>query len=61
MKGTRNRKIEMCLCSSCAKRFYQSVDRRIYRGDPFQGVMDMCDCCRTRRGYDFVVAEGNGR
>lgn len=55
-KGNQQNHTELCLCPRCAQQFYNSSRRRIVRADPIQVIMDMCDCCRTRRGYDFILA-----
>lgn len=47
---------ELCLCSQCAKHFYESPRHRIFRTDPLQVTKDMCDHCRTRRGYNFIIS-----
>lgn len=47
---------ELCLCSQCAKHFYESPRHRIFRADPLQVTKDMCDHCRTRRGFDFIIS-----
>ena len=44
---------EICLCHNCASVFYDSPSHRISRVDPLQVIKDTCDCCRSRRGYDF--------
>ena len=51
----RNSKIEICLCPRCASHFFQSVTHAISRADPIQVLLDTCDCCRTKRGYDFII------
>lgn len=54
--GKREKRMEICLCSNCASSFFHSPNYTIHRSDPIQVRMDMCDCCRTRRGYDFRIA-----
>lgn len=51
-----NNRMELCLCPKCARQFYSASTQRITRADPVQVILDMCDCCRTRRGYDFILA-----
>ena len=47
---------DLCLCSQCASHFYNSPAHRILRTDPLQVTKDLCDHCRARRGYDFIVS-----
>ena len=49
-------KMELCLCPRCASQFYNASSQRIRRADPIQVYLDMCDCCRSRRGFDFILA-----
>ncbi len=55
----RNKRIpqrmELCLCSRCARVFYESPDYYIERTDIYQTVLDECDFCSYRQGYDFTV------
>ena len=46
---------ELCLCSNCASVFFHSPNHRITRVDSLQVIKDTCDCCRTGRGYDFIL------
>ena len=39
-----------------ARKFYNASSQRIRRADPIQVYLDMCDCCRSRRGFDFILA-----
>ena len=55
-KRNMNSNMELCLCPSCASQFYTASSQRIKRADPIQVYLDVCDCCRTRRGYDFILA-----
>lgn len=48
---------EICLCHSCAGVFFNSPSHRITRADPLQVILDTCDCCRTKRGFDFVLIQ----
>ena len=54
MKPTNNT-FEICLCSNCASVFFHSPTHRITRVDPLQVIKDTCDCCRSNRGYDFML------
>ena len=47
---------DLCLCSQCASHFYNSPTHRIFRADPLQVTKDLCDHCRARRGYEFIVS-----
>lgn len=47
---------ELCLCPSCAAHYYHSPTKKIRRTDPLQLNRDLCDCCRTRRGFDFTIS-----
>ena len=47
---------DLCLCSQCASHFYNSPTHRIFRTDPLQVTKDLCDHCRARRGYDFIIS-----
>lgn len=53
---TLHTSIELCLCIRCAQVFYESPNRRIKRVDPLQVTKNLCDHCRTRRGYDFIIS-----
>ena len=55
-KRNMNSNMELCLCPRCASQFYNASSQRIKRADPIQVYLDVCDCCRTRRGYDFILA-----
>lgn len=48
---------EICLCNICAGVFFNSPSHRITRADPLQVILDTCDCCRTKRGFDFVLIQ----
>ena len=48
-------KMELCLCPRCASQFYNASSQRIRRADPIQVYLDVCDCCRSRRGFDFIL------
>ena len=54
-KNYQRRGIELCLCSACASPLFHSGHSKIYRADPLQVRMEMCDCCRTKRGYNFII------
>ena len=47
---------DLCLCSQCASHFYNSPTHRTFRTDPLQVTKDLCDHCRARRGYDFIIS-----
>lgn len=55
-KNYQRRGIELCLCSDCASPLFHSRHSKIYRADQLQVRMEMCDCCRTKRGYNFIIA-----
>lgn len=55
-KRSMNSKMELCLCPRCASQFYNVSSQRIRRADPIQVYLDVCDCCRSRRGFDFILA-----
>lgn len=55
-KKRMNQNMELCLCPKCARQFYNASSQKIRRSDPIQVIMDVCDCCRIRRGYDFILA-----
>ena len=46
--------LELCLCPTCARQFYNSGEHYISRADLLQVVKHPCDYCSTRLGYDFV-------
>lgn len=54
-RNTHNR-MELCLCPRCASQFYDASSQKIRRADPIQVYLDVCDCCRSRRGFDFILA-----
>ena len=49
-------RMELCLCPRCASQFNNVSSQRNRRADPIQVDLDMCDCCRSRRGFDFILA-----
>ena len=51
----QNNAFEICLCNRCASVFYNSPSHRISRVDPLQVIKDTCDCCRSSKGYDFLL------
>ena len=55
-KRTMNIKMELCLCPRCASQFYNVSSQKIHRANPIQVYLDVCDCCRCRRGFDFILA-----
>lgn len=46
---------EICLCSRCASQYYNMPDKAIRRVDDFQEIMDTCDFCQHRKGYNYKV------
>ena len=51
----RSATIELCLCPTCARAFYNSPHHFIRRINPFQTVLEPCTFCSDRNGYDFLV------
>jgi len=47
----------LSLCSACAQQFYDSPEHYIRRADYEQVVLDECDYCTVRRGYNFIITE----
>ena len=48
-------KDQICLCSRCARVFYDSKDHHIERVDPHQILLEPCDVCMNPHGYEFIV------
>jgi len=49
----------LSLCHACAQQFYNSTEHKIMRADYNQVVLDKCDYCTVRRGYNFIITERN--
>jgi mRNA interferase MazF len=47
--------LELCLCSQCARQFYELHEHFIRRLDYKQLIKDKCDYCGFRMGFDFVI------
>lgn len=47
--------IIMCLCSVCAKPFYDSTEHFIKRADKNQKSKETCIFCNIRQGYDYLI------
>ena len=47
--------LELCLCGTCARTYYNMRSRRIVRKDPYQVTKDSCDCCCVRMGFDYLI------
>ena len=45
----------MCLCSVCAKPFYNSKEHFIIRADRDQTIKETCMFCNVRQGYDYLI------
>jgi len=45
----------LTLCHACAQQFYDSPEHKIRRADYNQVVLDECDYCTVRRGYNFII------
>lgn len=45
----------MCLCSVCAKPFYDSEEHFIQRADKEQKAKETCMFCNVRQGYDYLI------
>lgn len=52
-------KIILCLCSICARNFYNSGAFIIRRVDPYQVEQEPCSYCNHRTGYDYEISEKN--
>lgn len=53
----KNEPIEITLCPECANLFYKSQTFHLRRIDPYQMKKDVCEFCRTRRGYDYHLTK----
>lgn len=47
--------IIMCLCTVCAKPFYESKEHYIRRADRNQKAKETCMFCNVRQGYDYLI------
>lgn len=45
----------MCLCTACAKPFYESEEHYIERADRKQKAKERCMFCNVRQGYDYYI------
>ena len=55
------KKITLCLCRTCAQRFYGSGAFTMRRRNPMEVEMDICSYCNRRRGFDYELAEKEKR
>ena len=55
MKQKTTREMELCLCTPCARNFYDLPEYWIVRKDPYQTKKETCTYCSCRLGYDFVI------
>lgn len=53
-KNTSSR-IEVVLCSSCARQFYNVKPSTIRRLNPYQVELSECSYCGIRLGWDYVI------
>ena len=51
--------IVMCLCSVCAKPFYDSEEHFIKRADKNQSSKEICMFCNIRQGYDYLIRKNH--
>lgn len=51
------RVLELCLCSKCARQFYELHEHFIRRLDYNQLTKDKCDYCGFRMGFDYIVTQ----
>ena len=51
------KEMEICLCSKCARAFYDIPSYKIMRKDPYQANKDLCTYCNSRFGYDFLISK----
>lgn len=47
--------ILMCLCTICAKPFYESNEHYIKRADREQKAKERCMFCNVRQGYNYLI------
>ena len=50
-----DKSILLCLCSTCAKPFYESGEHFIQRADRGQRLKETCMFCSVRQGYDYQI------
>ena len=55
MYRDQERPMELCLCASCARAFYNISTYRIVRKDYRQREKEMCTFCNYRMGYDYYI------
>lgn len=48
-------RIEVVLCSSCARQFYNVKHSTIRRLNPYQVERSECSYCGIRLGWDYVI------
>ncbi len=49
-----NNSMYMCLCSVCLSCFENTGSYKIEKGE-YQEIMDRCDYCNHRYGYDYIL------
>lgn len=49
--------IELTLCTTCARQFYNSKSCFIRRADLWQAEREVCMFCNTRLGFDFLISD----
>lgn len=55
------KKVTLCLCHTCAKRFYGSGAFFIRRINPLEVETDICTYCNHSRGFDYELTEKGNR
>ena len=53
--------IELTLCPSCAKQFYNAHNTSICRANHYQMERDICSYCSIRTGWDYIVSTASGQ
>lgn len=48
--------MELTLCPSCAKQFYNAHNTSIHRANYYQLERDICSYCGIRTGWDYIVS-----
>jgi mRNA interferase MazF len=51
----------LCLCTACARQFYNSPEHVIRRANPNQQIKDTCNYCSVRQGFDYLISQMKGR
>ena len=58
---TAEKKITLCLCRTCAQRFYGTGAFVMRRLNPLKAETDICTYCNRSRGFDYELAEKEKR